>query len=85
MSEPQLKARRYSKPDTETTPAYETGIILIILLSLTINDFWGVGFFGAIILAAASISKRKYICSNCGNRLEKTSKICPCCGATLSK
>lgn len=37
-----------------------------------------------ICLAVGSSLSFRYICSNCGNRVEKTAKLCPTCKATLA-
>lgn len=37
-----------------------------------------------ICLAVGSSLSFKYLCSNCGNRVEKTAKLCPTCKAPLS-
>ncbi len=40
---------------------------------------------GVILLIAGSAMSLKTICSRCGNKVEKTSKICPTCQLPLVK
>lgn len=41
---------------------------------------------GLVVLVMGGRMAKKMICSNCGNRIqEKTSRLCPSCGATFGK
>ncbi len=40
--------------------------------------------FGIItIIIAIAIDRKRYVCGDCGNRIEKTSTICPACQSVL--
>lgn len=41
------------------------------------------GVLGVLVIFVAFLSRRRYLCSACGNRLEPTSKICPACHAQI--
>jgi hypothetical protein len=41
--------------------------------------------FGVVLLLLGSVFPVRLICSVCGNRVEKTSKLCPHCRATLTR
>lgn len=36
-----------------------------------------------LIIVAACVDRPRYLCGGCGNRIEKTSRICPACRAKL--
>ena len=46
------------------------------------NPFFSI--IGLVLLIAGSSLSKTRICSECGNKVEKTSRICPACRVQLS-
>jgi hypothetical protein len=42
------------------------------------------GFSILLVFVAAAIDRPTWLCSDCGNRIEKTSRICPSCHTGLA-
>ena len=64
-------------------PLFALSLTLIIVgLALMVFLPWWFGL--AVIIAGAAIDRVHWICGNCGNRLEKTSKLCGVCQCRLT-
>ncbi len=57
-------------------------IVGIIGLAVTAFIFWPVGL--ALIIVAALNDKTTWLCSQCRNKIEPTSHLCPACHADLA-
>ena len=44
----------------------------------------GVAFGAALIVVALLIDRKTFLCGACGNKIEKTSTLCPSCRADIS-
>jgi DNA-directed RNA polymerase subunit RPC12/RpoP len=58
-------------------------LIALIGFAALVMANWIVGV--VLILLALLVDRRHYICGECGNRVEKTSVVCPSCKAYLAK
>lgn len=57
---------------------------LVQLLGLILLFFFPIGtILGVILMVSGSSSAKYFICSDCGNRLEKTASICPTCKSDI--
>lgn len=62
------------------------GGCLVQGLGLLLLFVWPIGtLFGVVLLIAGGRMAIKLICSDCGNKVEKTSKLCPTCMVALDK
>ena len=58
---------------------------LVQAFGLLLLFFFPIGtVIGLILLVVGGAMSVKLICSNCGNRVEKTSTLCPTCKEPLS-
>lgn len=58
--------------------------IFLVGVGISIMFHWVVGVI-VIVASVALDSRTVYVCGSCGNRIEKTSVICPACRAQLCK
>ena len=59
---------------------------LVQLVGLVLLFFFPLGTIaGVLLLIIGSAMSVKTICSSCGNKVEKTSKLCPTCKASFEK
>jgi len=60
-------------------------IAVIGLYFWALNRVGGSGAFVSLLLIVIglAVDRRKWLCGQCGNRIEKTSGLCPVCKATL--
>jgi len=62
------------------------GGCLVALLGLCVIWVFPVGTIaGVLLIAVGSAISYKFVCSHCGNPLEKTSKRCPACQAEIAQ
>jgi len=76
---PEVVARRVMK-------APLVGLALLIAaigLAALFTFQWAVGL--VLIVIAMVVDRRHYVCGECGNRVEKSSVVCPTCQARLVK
>ncbi len=59
---------------------------LIEAVGLVLLFLFPIGtIIGVILLVVGSRYSYKYVCSECGNKVEKTSKICPHCNVKFDE
>jgi hypothetical protein len=64
-------------------PAFWSAVVTMLAGLGLLIVFWPVGL--ALIVAALAMDRVQWICGDCGNRIQRTSKICPTCEARLVK
>lgn len=61
------------------------GGCLVALLGLCVIWFFPIGTIaGVVLIVMSSRISYKFVCSSCGNPLEKTSRECPTCRASIA-
>ncbi len=51
------------------------GLVLVLFVNMLLGAL--------LIVVAACIDRARYLCEECGNRVEKTSRMCPVCRVPL--
>jgi hypothetical protein len=60
------------------------GVLSVGMMGLGVLVFWPLAFLGLPgLLVALVIDRKRWHCGACGNRVEKSSTMCPVCRATL--
>ena len=68
----------------ETKPHNTAGGCILLLIGFILLFFFPLGtLFGVLFIILAVVKSKKLVCSNCGNRVEKESKLCPTCRTIL--
>lgn len=75
-----VRARKKRKGEFAGAGCLVQGVGLLLLFFFPIGTIVGV-----FLLLAGSLMSVKLICGNCGNKVEKESKICPACRADFAK
>lgn len=67
--------------------AFGLVVLLIAVGQFLFPQLVGVGLclFAVTVFAAGSMLDKIHICSECGNRVEVTSKLCPTCRSNLAQ
>lgn len=77
-SPPKMAKRTKKRTGAMVAGSFLLGIVGLVLL---ISAFWWVGLI--LIVIGAMIDRPHFVCGECGNRVEKTSTMCPTCRARL--
>jgi hypothetical protein len=88
VSEPVLKQKAVVMPRVARSPYVWLALFIFVMGILTMIMIpWIIGVPAGILLIVISliVDRRHHICGGCGNRVEKTSMVCPACHAKLVK
>jgi hypothetical protein len=88
VSEPVLKQKAVVMPRVARSPYVWLALFIFLMGILTMIMIpWIIGVPAGILLIVISliVDRRHHICGGCGNRVEKTSMVCPACHAKLVK
>lgn len=85
IAAPDLGKRRVDQPRAKRKQARPRLLLALLIsfigLGVMIFAHWALGLI--VIIMGAALDRVHYVCSGCGNRLEKTSTLCPACRAVL--
>jgi hypothetical protein len=88
LSEPLAKATARVAEKVRLQPFFWLSVLLFfsgVAFALFFAKIIGVPFGVALILVAVALDRPRFLCGECGNRVEKSSVICPTCNARLVK
>ena len=86
--EPVVKPKAVVMPRVARSPYVWLALFIFLMGILTMIMIpWIIGVPAGILLIVISliVDRRHHICGGCGNRVEKTSMVCPACHAKLVK
>jgi rubrerythrin len=79
----QLHAKRKSSINRSLALALQLPGVLLLLIGLA-SAGWLFIIPGLLLILLGSSMCRRWVCGHCGNKVEKTSSMCPVCRALLS-
>ena len=88
VSEPPTKAMARTAEKVRSQPFFWLSVLLFfsgIGFVLFFAKIIGVPFGVALILVSLVLDRPRFLCGECGNRIEKSSVVCPTCNARLVK
>ena len=88
VSEPLAKATARVAEKVRLQPFFWLSVLLFfsgVAFALFFAKIIGVPFGVALILVAVALDRPRFLCGECGNRIEKSSVVCPTCQARLVK